>query len=57
MRQVDGLAPPIGEIMINRLKCFLFGHKRGKRVEQTDTIKCPRCESTWTRKAVAEAPA
>lgn len=45
--------------MIAKLKCWLFGHKRGKRVVYTvggpesdgeREYECPRCEATWTRK-------
>lgn len=45
--------------MISKLKCWLFGHKRGKRVVYTvggpesdgeREYECPRCEATWTRK-------
>ncbi len=47
--------------MIARLKCLLFGHKRGKRIDavgSTSTVpmnhyQCPRCKATWTRKAKA----
>ena len=47
--------------MIARLHCWIFGHKRGKRMtEVTETFtkpvnqfRCPRCGSTWTRKAKA----
>lgn len=47
--------------MIARLKCWLFGHKRGKRllmVTTTSTVlvntyECPRCKATWTRKVKA----
>ncbi len=41
--------------MIARLLCKLFGHRRGKRVDGTDTIACPRCNATWTRKIKAAA--
>ncbi len=48
--------------MIARLKCILFGHKRGKRVGQATTnggntfndYECPRCNERWTRKAKAQ---
>lgn len=45
--------------MIDRLKCLLFGHKRGKPTGETKnpegkvlsrSFKCPRCPATWTRK-------
>lgn len=49
--------------MIARLKCLLFGHKRGKRVAPqdvrnpvavnapTNVFACPRCGAQWDRKA------
>lgn len=43
--------------MIGKLKCLLFGHKRGKRLADTDNIECPRCKATWIRKAAAKASA
>jgi len=48
--------------MISRLKCLLFGHKRGKLTgvtkdaQQRDiarSFKCPRCSATWSRKVKA----
>jgi transcription elongation factor Elf1 len=47
--------------MIARLKCFFWGHKRGKRLTMVTTtstmpmnhFRCPRCGSQWTRKAKA----
>lgn len=45
--------------LIARLKCWRYGHKRGKRVGQATSsngktfndFQCPRCTATWTRKA------
>jgi hypothetical protein len=42
--------------MFARLKCFFFGHKRGKRILAT-TIQCPRCLATWERKPHKKAEA
>lgn len=51
--------------MIARLKCWLWGHKRGKRVHPSAvanptavngpeaTFQCPRCKAIWTRKVKA----
>lgn len=48
--------------MIARLKCWLWGHKRGKRVVYTVGVpesdgqreyQCPRCKAIWTRKVKA----
>ena len=51
--------------MIARLKCWLWGHKRGKRIFSTGgaigteplpneaMYQCPRCKATWTRKVKA----
>ena len=40
--------------MIGKLKCWLFGHKRGKRVPNPTRVfiwyRCPRCNATWSRK-------
>ena len=45
--------------MIARLLCYLFGHRRGRRVvyavggPESDGEReymCPRCEATWTHK-------
>lgn len=43
--------------MIARLKCWLWGHKRGKKVGEQGTpagieriYECPRCRSRWVRK-------
>jgi len=30
--------------------CKIYGHKRGKRIPDTDVIECPRCKATWTHK-------
>lgn len=44
---------------MKRLLCWLFGHKRGRRVVYTvggpesdgeREFYCPRCSATWTRK-------
>jgi hypothetical protein len=42
--------------LIARLECWIFGHKRGRRVaEASDTVRivlaCGRCGKQWTRKA------
>jgi hypothetical protein len=52
---------------INRLRCRMFGHLRGKRMlrvampvgTQNNVIgyQCPRCGATWTRKVKAKAAA
>ena len=42
--------------MIARIKCWLLGHKRGKKitVELGNAIyECPRCRSRWLRKVKA----
>lgn len=44
--------------MIDRLKCWWYGHKRGKRIEVLDNgttkrYQCSRCNATWTRKGKA----
>lgn len=45
--------------MIGWLKCKLFGHKRGRRIEGSTALhkalehqvfECPRCKTTWIRK-------
>jgi hypothetical protein len=57
MRQVDGLAPPIGETMIGRLKCWFRGkHLRGKFVRALDNgrvkyFACPCCGRETSYKA------
>lgn len=49
--------------MINKLKCFLFGHKRGKRADDMPLepgriwYRCPRCPATWARKVKAKVAA
>lgn len=35
--------------MIARFICRLFGHKRGKRIPDTDFVACPRCAAKWDR--------
>lgn len=43
--------------MIAKLICRFLGHRRGRRLkmegQKTDTLRCPRCSDTWTRKARA----
>lgn len=46
--------------MIARLKCLIFGHKRGKFIQEDAGadgthrgFRCPRCKATWTRKVKA----
>jgi predicted Zn-ribbon and HTH transcriptional regulator len=45
--------------MLNKLICWLKGHKRGKNcgVLPDDPLlnyfQCPRCKATWTRKVKA----
>lgn len=41
--------------MIARLLCKFLGHKRGKRVPDTDDVRCPRCSATWPRPRKAKA--
>lgn len=47
--------------MIAKLICWLYGHKRGRRLTasmvtttstgpETNRFECPRCAATWTRK-------
>jgi hypothetical protein len=51
--------------MIARLKCWLFGHTRGRRVElvtststvPVHTFECRRCGAQWTRKVRKAAAA
>ncbi len=50
-------------VILSKLKCVLFGHKRGKahsliRAQDSEKVIarmfiCPRCSSTWTRKVKA----
>lgn len=42
--------------LLGRLVCAAMGHKRGKRlgvscISLMATFECPRCLTTWTRKA------
>lgn len=54
--------------IIDKLKCRISGHKRGKRIATINDggvwdakhagfpcaqIECPRCTATWTRKVKA----
>lgn len=47
--------------IIDKLKCRISGHKRGKRIGQATSsngktfndFQCPRCTATWTRKVKA----
>lgn len=36
--------------MFLRIWCRIFGHRRGVRVN-TETVRCPRCDAHWSRKA------
>ena len=43
--------------LINRFRCWFFGHPRGKRVPNPSDegrgvrwLRCPRCGAEWTRK-------
>jgi uncharacterized C2H2 Zn-finger protein len=42
--------------MIFKLKCWMFGHRRGKRTYVVavnvgeQAYMCPRCGATWKRK-------
>ena len=40
--------------MLNKIKCFLFWHKRGKRTGISSDLgvqfHCPRCRAVWNRK-------
>ena len=49
--------------LLSRLYCIIFGHRRGKRMNNPDghtslfkpypddiIFSCPRCGATWTRK-------
>ena len=45
-------------MMFDKLRCWVMGHKRVKRITYLDgmpvdknTFQCPRCGTTWTRKA------
>lgn len=42
--------------LFGKIACMLLGHKRGKRIAQSQaekTYRCPRCAATWTRKVRA----
>ena len=40
--------------IINGLRCWLLGHRRGKRISPTH-VECPRCSAQWERKGKAKA--
>ncbi len=42
--------------LLGRVLCWLAGHTRGKRVNETDgvaTFRCQRCGAYWKRKVKA----
>lgn len=39
--------------MIARLRCWFFGHPRGKRID-LHTVKCSRCGAEWAREKKAK---
>lgn len=43
--------------MIARLICWMYGHKRGKRVPETNNVRCPRCGAQWERPKKTKAAA